>query len=58
MKLINKTQVKRYLLEHAKANRHHEFTEISAHTLQQAEINLQMWLQRHVMSVPSKGKTL
>lgn len=58
MKLINKTNVKRYLIEYAKANRHHEFTQVSAVTLQQAELVLQRWLNMHVLAQPSKGKTL
>jgi hypothetical protein len=58
MKLINKAQTKRFLIEYAKHNRHHEFTQVSAETLQQAEFALQRWLQNHVMAAPSKGKTL
>lgn len=58
MKLINQTQTKRFLIEYAKANRHHGYTQVSKETLQQAEYALIRWLQKHVMSSPSKGKTL
>lgn len=58
MKLINKAQTKRYLIEYAKTHRHHEFTQVSAETLEQAEFALQRWLQQRVLNTPSKGKTL
>lgn len=50
--------VRRYLLDCAKASRHHTFTQVRQETLDKVEAAARSAAKAHVMSVPSKGKTL
>jgi hypothetical protein len=56
--LVNKKALRAYILERARAIRYHEFTRVSANTLDQCEIAMKMYINRQLESLPSKGKTI
>ena len=56
--VTNKSKVKKYMLEFAKANRAHEFTRVSQETLDKVEAGARSVARAIVTSAPSKGKTL
>jgi hypothetical protein len=56
--LINKSKVKKYILEYATNNRAHKYTRVSQETLDRVEAAARATAKAIVMSSPSKGKTL
>ena len=57
--LINRTQVREYLLDTAKQNRpSNKFTRVSEETLIAAEAYLRAWCVSRVHKTPSRAKTL
>ena len=56
--LINKSQVKKFILEYAAANRAHKFSRVSQETLDKVEAATRAACKAIVTSAPSKGKTL
>lgn len=56
--LINRTQVRRMMLELSQSTRAGKFTRVSEATLDDAEGALADWVRRRVHSTPSVGKTL
>ena len=56
--LINKSQVKRYILEYAAANRAHKFSRVSQETMDTVQHAAKMACMKIVTQAPSKGKTL
>jgi hypothetical protein len=56
--LINKSKVKKYILEFAEANRAHKFTRVSQEAMDKVEAAVRSACKAIVTSAPSKGKTL
>ena len=56
--LINSAQVKRYALEYAAKNKHHQFSRVSAEFLENTEYFLKSWIHARINGQPSKGKTI
>lgn len=56
--LINKSKVKRFILDFASENRAHKFTRVSQETLDKVEAAARSAARAIVTSAPSKGKTL
>ena len=56
--LINKSKVKKYILEFAEANRAHKFTRVSQEAIDRVEAAARVAAKAIVTSAPSKGKTL
>jgi predicted neutral ceramidase superfamily lipid hydrolase len=56
--LINKSQVKKYLLSFAEANRAHKFNRVSQETMDRVEAAARSACKAIVTQAPSKGKTL
>jgi hypothetical protein len=56
--LINKSKVKRYILEFAEANRAHKFSRVSQETIDRVEAVARSACKVIVTQAPSKGKTL
>jgi hypothetical protein len=56
--LINKSKVKRYILEFAEANRAHKFSRVSQETIDRVEAAARSACKAIVTQAPSKGKTL
>lgn len=56
--LINRTQVRRMMLELSQSTRAGKFTRVSEATLDDAEAALAAWIRSRVHSTPSVGKTL
>jgi hypothetical protein len=56
--LINKSKVKRYLLEYAEKNRAHKFTRVGQETIDRVEAAARSACKAIVTQAPSKGKTL
>lgn len=56
--LTKPAQVRKFILEIAKANRHHIFTQVRQESLDKVEAAARSAARAIVMSAPSKGKTL
>jgi hypothetical protein len=56
--LTKPAQVRKFILELAKANRHHIFTIVRQESLDKVEAAARSAAKALVMSAPSKGKTL
>jgi len=56
--LLNKSKVKKYILEFAEANRAHKFTRVSQEAIDRVEAAARSAARSIVTSSPSKGKTL
>jgi hypothetical protein len=56
--LINRTEVRRRLLQFAKDTRHHLFTRVSDATLGEIEGLVERAIRVTVETAPSRGKTL
>jgi len=56
--LINKSKVKKYILEFAETNRAHKFTRVSQEAIDRVEAAARAAAKAIVTSAPSKGKTL
>jgi len=56
--LINKSKVKRYILDYASKNRTHTFTRVSQEAIDRVEAAARAAAKAIVTSAPSKGKTL
>lgn len=56
--LINKSKVKRYILDFASENRSHKFTRVSQDAIDMVEAAARAAAKAIVTSAPSKGKTL
>lgn len=56
--VINRTEVKRRLLQFAKDTRSHCFTRVSEETLTNIEATVEARIRNHVTALPSKGKTI
>ena len=56
--LINRTQVRRMMLELSRSTRAGKFTRVSEQTLDDAEAALAGWVRQRVHSTPRVGKTL
>jgi hypothetical protein len=56
--LINKSKVKRFILEFAEANRAHKFSRVSQETIDRVEAAARSACKAIVTQAPSKGKTL
>ena len=56
--LINKSKVKKYILDYAANNRAHKFTRVSQETIDRVEAAARATAKAIVLSSPSKGKTL
>lgn len=56
--LINRSKVKRFVLDFASENRAHKFTRVSQETLDKVEAAARAAARAIVTSAPSKGKTL
>ena len=56
--LINKSKVKRYILDYAATNRSHKFTRVSQEAIDRVEAAARAAAKSIVTSAPSKGKTL
>ena len=57
VKLINRSQVKRFALDMAKG-RAHKFTRVGGAFFMQCESNLKEFIRNYVHRLPSKGKTI
>ena len=57
VKLINRSQVKRFALEMAKT-RAHKFTRVGGSFFLQCEVNLKEFVRNYIQRLPSKGKTI
>lgn len=55
--LINKSKVKKYILEFAETNRAHKFTRVSQEAIDRVEAAARAAAKAVVTSAPSKGKT-
>jgi hypothetical protein len=55
--LIRKADVRRFALEKAKL-RHHKFTRISKEFIENCDAQLRVFIEVHINSLPSKGKTI
>ncbi len=55
---INKTEVKRRLLQYAKDTRAHKFTRVSGLTLENLEARVENMIRGVVDAAPSRGQTL
>ena len=58
MSLCNKKALRTHILECAKASRYHEFTRVSANTLDQCEAALKVYIDKQIEILPSKGRTI
>ena len=58
MNLCNKKALRAFILERVRAVRHHEFTRVSANTLDQCEAAMKIYIGRQLEILPSKGKTI
>ena len=56
--LINKSKVKKYILEFAATNRAHKFSRVSQESIDRVEAAARAAARAIVTSAPSKGKTL
>jgi hypothetical protein len=56
--VINRTIVKRKLLQLAADTRSHKFTRVSKASLDHIEALVEAWIRDHVHRFPSKGQTL
>jgi hypothetical protein len=56
--LINKSKVKKYILEFAATNRAHKFSRVSQESIDRVEAAARAAAKSIVTSAPSKGKTL
>ena len=56
--LINKAQLRKYVLDAAKEHRHHAFTRVSEDFFIKAEAQLRSWATNHVRTQPSVGQTI
>ena len=56
--LINRQQVRRFLLEYAERNRAHRFTRVSLGVYDQIEAAVREKCRRIVQAQPSAGKTI
>lgn len=56
--VINRTEVRRRILQFAKDTRHHPFKRVSAETLQGIEAMVEARIRDLVGRAPSKGATL
>lgn len=56
--LINRSKVKRYILDFASDNRAHKFTRVSQEAIDRVEAAARAAAKSIVTSAPSKGKTL
>jgi hypothetical protein len=56
--LINRTLVKKLLLDTAKDTKYKQFTRVSKDTLDELEAHLRLAVIRRVRDTPSKGVTL
>ena len=56
--LINKSKVKKYILEFAQANRAHKFSRVSQEAIDRVEAAARAACKAIVSSAPSIGKTL
>ena len=55
---INRSEVKKRLLEQAALTRHHKFSRVSRHTLNVIELRVENIINEVVRSTPSRGMTL
>lgn len=55
--IISPSRLKRVALEIA-SKRHHKFTRISREFVEKADRHLVYWVESHIASLPSKGKTI
>ena len=55
---INRSEVKKFLLEYSTTNKYHKFTRVSEQTLIDISESVRQKCIAHVRSFPSKGKTL
>jgi len=58
MSMINKRELRTFLLDYAARGRAHKFTRVGAERYPQAEAVLREWARRTVDRLPSKGKTI
>jgi hypothetical protein len=58
MTLINRKQVRRFILAYAKRNRAHPFTRVSAPVYDQVEAKVREACRRIVDTQPSVGRTI
>jgi len=59
MPFINRSAVRHFLLEHAKATRpHNKFTRVSEETLREIHESIRQMLMARVHRTPSKGRTM
>lgn len=56
--LINKSRVRRFILEHAEKSRAHKFTRVAPTVFVQLESVVREKCRQLVHSQPSKGKTI
>lgn len=56
--LINKKNLREFLLRTAEAERCHTYTSVSATMYHEADGLLRAWARRKVAQQPSKGKTI
>ena len=57
-RLINKQNIRRFLLEHAEQNRAHRFTRVAESIYDQIEIAVREKCRDIVRSQPSAGRTI
>lgn len=56
--VLNRTEVKRRLLQNAKDTRAHPFTRVSKGTFDLFEARVEAMIRGHVSAAPSRGQTL
>jgi hypothetical protein len=56
--VINRTEIRRRLLQFARDTRHHSFTRVSSDTLNAIEGMVEQAIRLTVQTAPSRGKTL
>lgn len=56
--VLNRTEVKRRLLQYAADTKSHPFKRVSKATLDSFEARLESLIRRHVVDAPSRGTTL
>jgi hypothetical protein len=57
-RFLCRSEVRKFLLEHAKATRTHKFERVSEATLIEVNESLRQFLVKTVQRLPSKGKTI
>lgn len=56
--LLNKSNVRKFLLDEAGKTRHHKFTRVGAEVYDEIEAELREWMRQKIAFLPSKGKTI